>query len=122
MRTPEADGWANLPISAGFDWAQATGPYTWQKVGNADKLCGLGLPYPPLPWEGVMSWQGEYDEGRTLSEARAAGGVHVSFFGVWRCYDGEPVEPPPPELKGWRCIVARFLREMADWLCAEQQP
>jgi hypothetical protein len=73
QRLPEANGWANLPIGpSGFDWTQTPGPYTWQAVGNADRLKGLGLPYPPLPWENVQS-----------RLAAPEGGVHVSYFGVW---------------------------------------
>jgi len=117
MRTPEPDGWANLPISAGFDWAQTTGPYSWQKVGNSDKLVGLGLPYPPLPWETsslpdnrAVGADGSvllsYEQGTHWTAVYALGGVHVSFFGVWRCYDGD--SPPPPPLS-WRCRIARWL-------------
>jgi len=67
MRTPEADGWANLPIFAGYDWAQGSGGYSFQKV-NGDILTGIGLPYT-LPWES--------------SGASAMGGVHISVFSVW---------------------------------------
>ena len=49
--TPEPDGWANLPINAGYDWQETAGPYTWTKYGNSDVLRGCGLPYPPLPWQ-----------------------------------------------------------------------
>lgn len=62
--------WANFPLYAGYDWQKAIGPYTWE-VYSGDRLVGLGLPYPPLPWEAVR-------------DVHAMGGVHVSYFGVWR--------------------------------------
>ena len=71
QRTPQECShpeWANLALYAGFDWSQTPGPYTWEKFGG-DRLVGLGMPYPPLPWQ---------------AGAYAMGGVHVSFFGVWR--------------------------------------
>lgn len=71
QRTPDQCShpqWANIPLYAGYDWSASTGPYSWGKFGG-DELHGLGLPYPPLPWD---------------AEATALGGMHVSFFGVWR--------------------------------------
>jgi len=73
QRTPETNGWANIPITAGFDWSATAGPYTWAKYGNADKLVGIGLPYPPLPWQ--------------IGEMYALGGVHTSFFVVYEYAD-----------------------------------
>lgn len=58
--------WANFPIYAGYDWSVVSGPYDWYKY-DGDKLKGVGLPYPPLPWQ----------------EVAVMGGVHLSFFGVW---------------------------------------
>ena len=111
QRTPVDCGrpdWADLPIYAGYDWAQTSGPYTWQKFGNADKLCGVGLPYPPLPWQ-------------PQGDAYPAGGVHVSFFYVAQATDAEvdppPPPPPPPPKPGWRCTVAGWLRAWAEKLC-----
>jgi hypothetical protein len=65
----EPNGWANVPIYAGYDWTSTDGPYGWKQAGDADKLQGLGLPFPPPPWESRL---------RSVT-----GGVHVSFFGVW---------------------------------------
>jgi hypothetical protein len=42
-RTPERDGWANIPIYAGFDPTKTQGPYTWSAV-DGDTLVGVGLP------------------------------------------------------------------------------
>lgn len=74
QRNPEPDGWANLPLgSNGFDWRVTQGPYStymFPSQGCTDKLVGLGLPYPLLPWQ----------EGSIV----ALGGVHVSYFGVWQ--------------------------------------
>ncbi len=44
-RTPEPDGWANLPL-AGQNWnpENGRGPYEWQAL-NGDKLVGLGMPW-----------------------------------------------------------------------------
>jgi len=77
-RSPESDGWANMPIYAGFDWSQTEGPYGWAHVGNGDRLQGVGLPYPPLPWETAQS-----------GLAGPSGGMHVSYFGVWERAGGE---------------------------------
>ena len=100
QRTPEADYWANIPIAAGFDWTQTTGPYSWYKVGNADMLCGLGLPYPPTPWDPAV-------------DSSALGGVHVSYFAVWQ--ESSPEQEPEPvpscwDYLGlwWKCITGRL--------------
>ena len=61
--------WGNLPVWAGFDWSVTPGPYSWETYGG-DRIVGLGMPYPPLPWE--------------VSSSAVLGGVHVSFFAVWR--------------------------------------
>ncbi len=55
-RTPEADGWANLPL-AGQNWdpANGPGPYLWEAL-KGDRLRGLGMPL----------------------------NHHVSFFAVWQ--------------------------------------
>lgn len=55
-RTPEQDGWANLPLG-GQNWnpANGQGPYKWEAL-DGDKLVGLGLPL----------------------------NHHWSFFGVWK--------------------------------------
>lgn len=79
MRLPEPDGWANIPMYAGYDPGKGLGPYTWAKAGNAEVLVGLGLPYY-LPW----------------GQQRAQGGVHVSFFAVWQEMPPETTPPPPP--------------------------
>ena len=82
QRTPELDGWANIPLEAGFDPLVTSGPYAWQKYGNAESLVGLGLPFS-LPWK---------------SGASIAGGNHVSYFAVWQ--ETEPDVPLPPSLSG----------------------
>jgi len=71
-RPPEPNGWANLPLYAGYNWLETEGPYGWRQVENGDTLQGVGLPYPPLPWE-----------PHSASLTGPAGGVHVSYFGVW---------------------------------------
>ncbi|MGQ9459192.1 MAG: hypothetical protein ACUVS5_13040 [Anaerolineae bacterium] len=81
MRLPEPDGWANIPLYAGYDPRNGPGPYTWAKVGNAEKLTGIGLPYY-LPW----------------AQFQATGGVHVSFFAVWQEVQPQPAPPPPPPM------------------------
>lgn len=43
QRLPEDDGWANIPIYAGFDPKVTEGPYTWS-VRDGDTLAGVGLP------------------------------------------------------------------------------
>jgi len=55
-RTPESDGWANLPLSGNY-WDPAKGPgaYTWTAL-NGDVLVGIDMPH---------NW-------------------HWSFFGVWQ--------------------------------------
>ena len=70
-RTPEPDGWANIPLFAGYNPAQGPGPYSWAKAGNAEKLVGLGLPH----------------------------NHHVSFFAVWQ--EMEPGTPEPPPTGEW---------------------
>ena len=106
QRTP-ADSdrvdWADCPIYAGYDWAQMAGPYAFGKFGNADKLCGVGLPFPPLPWQ-------------PQGDAYAEGGVHVSVFDVWQECEPE-TEPPPPPPQSWRCRLAGWLRAWAERLC-----
>jgi hypothetical protein len=74
------DGWADFVIGpSGYDWKQARGPYSIRKIGNAEILRGVGLPYPPLPWQdGIVT----------------AGGVHVSWFCIWQ-YTEPAVEPGP---------------------------
>jgi len=98
-RLPHADGWANDELWNGYDWAQTSGPYSWNKAGNADVLCGLGLPYPPLPWQ--------------PSGVYAEGGVHVSYFAVWQ--ESSPEQEPEPvpscwDYLGlwWKCITGRL--------------
>ena len=108
QRTPadcNRPDWADLPIYAGYDWAQVSGPYTWAKYGNADRLCGAGLPFPPLPWQ-------------PQGDAYAEGGVHVSYFCVWQAADAE-VEPPPPPSLSWRCRLAERVCRLASWLCPD---
>ncbi len=75
-RLPEADGWANLPLQAGFDPKVTGGPYSWVKFGNSETFKGAGMPYT-LPWTTIQP----------------AGGVHVSYFVVWQ--EWVPVEPTP---------------------------
>ncbi len=75
-RLPEADGWANLPLQAGFDPKVTSGPYKWVKFGNAETFAGAGMPFT-LPW----------------TTLQPAGGVHVSYFVVWQ--EWVPVEPTP---------------------------
>ena len=112
QRTPadcNRPDWADLPIYAGYPWRETSGPYTWQKFGNADKLCGIGLPFPPLPRQ-------------PQGDAYAEGGVHVSFFCVWQATDAE-VEPPPPPPDppslSWRCRMAERVCRLAYWLCPD---
>ena len=108
QRTPETDRWANIPIEAGFDWSVRAGPYSWGKYGNAEVLQGLGLPYPPLPWERI-SLSDLYD----LGDVHASGGVHVSYFAVWQ-ESGPEVEPEPVpscwDYLGmwWKCVRGRL--------------
>jgi hypothetical protein len=75
---PEHDWWGNCLLTAGFNWKETTGPYWLQANAiSSAKLCGVGLPWPPLPWQpsGVL----------------AQGGCHVSFFVVMQ--ETEPYEP-----------------------------
>lgn len=92
-----ADGWyANDHLQAGFDWSKTSGPYSWQKYGNADIVHGLGLPYPPLPWE--------------AGAPQAAGGVHVGYVFNW-------IKREPHVAPSFKCRIAGFLRSIADKLC-----
>lgn len=115
-RTPEPNGWANMLITAGYDWSKDLGPYSWLTHGNADKLVGIGLPYPPLPWQPVsragvgggvtITAYAEFLQPSQLAMWRIdnlntldlgpLGGVHVSFFAVWQTCDAEQPEPPEP--------------------------
>lgn len=42
-RLPESDGWANIPIYAGYNPALGPGPYWWEAEGG-ERFGGLGLP------------------------------------------------------------------------------
>lgn len=92
MKTPLDCGtrdWANFFLGpSGYNWQAGPGPFNLAKVGIADKLRGLGLPYPPLPWEG-------------RADVTAQGGCHVSFFAVWEW---------APALRGWRALWERVKR------------
>ncbi len=113
MRTPHADGWASDELWASFNWRETPGPYVWQKFGNADKLHGLGMPWPPLPWE--------------TSDASVMGGVHVTFFGVWQERtatadngdddddgDDDNGGPTPADIEGWLAAIYGLLDEIAE--------
>jgi len=102
-RLPQPDGWANDELWAGYDWTHpgGGGPYSWRKAGNADVLRGLGLPYPPAPWD--------------LDGLHAQGGLHCSFFGVWQEREAIVEPEPPQQEKCWeylwqffRCILGRL--------------
>ena len=91
----EHDWWGNCLCTAGYNWQAATGPY-WLQANSVSsaKLCGVGLPFPPLPWE--------------PGAAKAQGGVHVSTFVVMQevaPYDPGPDPDPDPEE-----VLARYLR------------
>lgn len=61
--------WGNAIISAGFDWSKTTGPYYAQANAISSSVVhGLGLPYPPLPWQMAQTVQ-----------AQPLGGVHCSY-------------------------------------------
>ena len=86
--------WGNAFISAGFDWGKTPGPYYGQMNALSTSVVeGIGLPYPPLPWQ--------------AGEANVMGGVHVSWFVVMQevaAYEPEPEpEPQPPDIE-------RFIR------------
>jgi hypothetical protein len=98
---PEHDWWGNALVTAGFPWNETPGPYYAQAAAlSSAKLCGIGLPYPPLPWQ-------------PGADADAQGGVHVSVFVVMQeveAYEPEPEpepEPPGPEPDE---VVGQFLR------------
>ncbi|MGQ9518202.1 MAG: hypothetical protein ACUVT1_13120 [Anaerolineae bacterium] len=68
--TPEASGWANLPIYGGAYYPDQgqSGPYRWATL-NGNQLRGIGMPY----------------------------NHHVSFFAVWQEQPaGTPTPPPSP--------------------------
>ena len=82
----EHDWWGNCLCTAGFNWKTATGPYHLQaNAVSSAKLCGVGLPWPPLPWQpGAVS---------------AQAGVHVSYFVVMQeveAYEPDPEPGPDP--------------------------
>jgi hypothetical protein len=94
----EHDWWGNCLCTAGYNWAETTGPYYLQaNAVSSAKLCGVGLPFPPLPWQ--------------PGGAHAEGGVHVSTFVVMQ--EVAPYEPDPdpdpvdPDLEP---VLERYLR------------
>ena len=95
--------WANAEVWEGYDWNERPGPYWWQKLGDADILHGLGMPYPPMPWE--------------PQSMHAEGGVHISFFCVWRerFLDDQP-EPEPDEGSGCLFSIGNFICKIGNWL------
>jgi len=90
----EHDWWGNCLCTAGYDWAETTGPYYLQaNAVSSAKLCGVGLPFPPLPWQ--------------PGAAHAEGGVHVSTFVVMQ--EVAPYEPDP-EPEPLEEALVRYLR------------
>ena len=84
--SPEAGNgyWGNAMLVAGFDWSKTTGPYYGQMNAISTSVVrGMGLPYPPLPWE--------------TADAQAEGGVHVSYFIVMQEMAAEEPEPEPED-------------------------
>jgi len=73
-RTPEADGWANLPM-AGQNWnpANGPGPYTWYAL-NGDKLSGVGMPLNNH-WSFFGVWQEQ-----PAAKAPTLGDIIVNWF------------------------------------------
>uniref|UniRef100_A0A6M3K766 Uncharacterized protein n=1 Tax=viral metagenome TaxID=1070528 RepID=A0A6M3K766_9ZZZZ len=117
---PEHDWWGNVIINAGFDWRNGgTGPYFVMMNSVSTSIAkGLGLVYPPTPWEG--------------GDASAMGGVHVSYFAVFQEVDpytpGPEPEPEPepdpdpspdpdPEPStGCLGLIATILQVVVNWL------
>jgi len=92
----EHDWWGNCLVTAGYNWQETSGPYYLQaNAVSSAKLCGVGLPYPLLPWQ-------------PQGAAHAEGGVHVSTFVVMQevaPYEPDPDPDPDPEE-----VLERYLR------------
>lgn len=107
-REPEANRWANFELYADYNWREVSGPYDFNKYGNAETLCGLGLPWPRLPWE----------EGEVI----AMGGCHVSFFVVWQEVAAIPYPTPSPSPEppddGLVGCLRGLLRTVAEYIAS----
>ena len=89
----EHDWWGNCLCTSGYNWQETAGPYYLQaNAVSSAKLCGVGLPFPPLPWQ------------PQASEISDQGGVHVSTFVVMQ--EVAPYETDP-ELEE---VLERYLR------------
>lgn len=93
VRTPEASGWANIPIFDGYNPASETGGYTWA-VQRGNPVYGLGLP----------------------------NNQHVSFFAVWVRVRDVPTPVPVPSATSTPSALHFYLIQeprklgiMAEW-------
>lgn len=100
----EHDWWGNAVINAGFNWCEVAGPYFAQMNAiNSSVVRGIGLPYPPYPWQTTSVTTGHchyWDEKTMVGDKVASNilsGLHTSFFMVFQEVEGYEPEPPVPE-------------------------
>lgn len=131
----EHERWGNAVINAGFDWQKTPGPYYAQMNAlNTSVVRGIGLPYPPYPWqEGVTDYSvhpwddktfyGQMAEAGLSTAPHAAtiqGGLHTSFFLVFQEVEAYEPEPPVPPTPDQFQRVLDKAEECADWLTHNQ--
>lgn len=113
----EHDWWGNAVINAGFDWGKVSGPYYAQMNAMYSSVVrGIGLPYPPYPWEtshaalAMPPKPRHYWDEKTMVGDKVAenimGGLHTSFFLVFQEVEGyTPVPPPPPTQEQFQRVL-----------------
>ena len=120
----EQDWWGNAVINAGFDWSEVAGPYFAQMNAiNSSVVRGIGLPYPPYPWDThfddaiATSADRHYWDGETMVGDKVAnnimGGLHTSFFLVF-----QEVEAYAPEPDQFQRVLDKA-EQMADTLVGQ---
>lgn len=127
----EHDWWGNAVINAGFNWQEGPGPYYAQmNAVNSSIVRGIGLPYPPAPWQmatfgpETLRAHRHYWDGETMAGDKAAvnvaSGLHTSFFLVFQEVEGYEPEPPiPPTQEQFQRVLDKA-EECADWLTHNQ--
>lgn len=100
----EHEWWGNAVINAGFDWQAGPGPYYSQMNAlNTSVVRGIGLPFPPWPWQtaSVTTGRRHYWDEKTMVGDKVAsnimGGLHTSFFLVFQEVEAYNGPDPIPE-------------------------